>query len=546
MATNSEQDCVSFQAPDSPVLSTPELTSPSSCAFSADGSEDSFFSARSSNIPSASITWVPEPNLVPPQRVEFPRKISRGGSRPPPLPLDDFTIPSSLPIPGRPGKLRKSRPYLPILSLESPIPASSTAPSSPQHQSTLTSPIRASVVERGRRASLPTIPSATLPRNHNHEEIGINLRAVRFLAPLGASSIPLRRPRTPHPTRKTSTHVLVSLAWTGQIPLSPRSAVTSAGSELVVSTPSSASRSTWSEEEEDILASSLPLSQRPLTPGRCRRWSLAMAVTNNNITDEMFVNEVENMRTRATFWESQPSAGSPSQTINSSLHSLSGPLLSATWRTARKALLICRELIRTERNYLSSLLALVSNGTSTPPPPLMLTYLPALVQTSEDLLLKMEANPSAQGVAQAFIDSGSRLETAFVAWCGVSASFFVGADEAVCDAGIAVPLKRRVTTWVRKRRTSLLKNRGSTTGIPFKAPAQGRPLPSVRDLAILPTQRVMRYALLFRDLLANMPSTSPSHGFVGHALDVAVGVAQKSDRAQGNAAFLYESPGTHV
>ncbi|KAF4604851.1 hypothetical protein EYR40_003633 [Pleurotus pulmonarius] len=94
-----------------------------------------------------------------------------------------------------------------------------------------------------------------------------------------------------------------------------------------------------------------------------------------------------------------------------------------------------------------------------------------------------------------------------------------------------------------------------------------RKLPTVRDLAILPTQRVMRYVLLFRgesllcslarflwvidhnmlinflanlslDLLAHIPATSPSRAIVEKAVDAAVRVAEKCDRAQGNAAFL--------
>ncbi|KAF9502281.1 hypothetical protein BDN71DRAFT_24658 [Pleurotus eryngii] len=65
-----------------------------------------------------------------------------------------------------------------------------------------------------------------------------------------------------------------------------------------------------------------------------------------------------------------------------------------------------------------------------------------------------------------------------------------------------------------------------------------RKLPTVRDLAILPTQRVMRYVLLFRDLLAHIPATSPSRAIVQKAVDAAVRVAEKCDRAQGNAAFL--------
>ncbi|KAJ7651603.1 hypothetical protein DFH06DRAFT_996049, partial [Mycena polygramma] len=289
-----------------------------------------------------------------------------------------------------------------------------------------------------------------------------------------------------------------------------------------------------------------------------RRWSLATAITSDEISDEMFVDEVEKMRTRGKFWESVKSSG-PSPQSKHTLPRLSDPLLSATWQTARRTLLICRELIRTERNYLASLFVLVSNGTATPAPSLMLSYIPALLQASEDLLLKMEGNPSAQGIAEAFIAGGPALETAFVAWSGVSGSFFTD-KEIVRERAVssrvprempftAIPLKRRVTTWVQSRRDSLSLKSESVAGIlsgkTNEPPRGSRCLPTVRDLAILPTQRVMRYPLLFRgefdNLLAHIPSSSPSHVCVERGLHVAMAIAQKSDRAQGNAAFLQQT-----
>lgn len=269
--------------------------------------------------------------------------------------------------------------------------------------------------------------------------------------------------------------------------------------------------------------------------GHTRRWTLAMAITNDEISDEMFMDEVESMRSRGKFWETRRSLDSPSSPrspvgpsidsptkspsspqLKHALPCLSDPLLSATWQTARRALLICRELIRTERHYLASLFVLVSNGTATPPPALMLTYMPALVQASEDLLLKMEANPSAQGVAEAFMAGELSLESAFVAWCGVAGGFFSADGQAVRDRAAStsvlretdspitthMPLKRRVTTWVLARRNSTAKSRENAAGLRSvkltERPRAVRSLPSVRDLAILPTQRVMRYALLFK------------------------------------------------
>ena len=82
--------------------------------------------------------------------------------------------------------------------------------------------------------------------------------------------------------------------------------------------------------------------------------------------------------------------------------------------------------------------------------------------------------------------------------------------------------------------------------------------PSFRDIAILPTQRVTRYVLLFKgelafpigfrlhlsicvlDLLKHTPMMCPTRDVVQRALDGANNLAMKCNRAQGNANFLYE------
>ncbi|TFK95042.1 hypothetical protein K466DRAFT_475189 [Polyporus arcularius HHB13444] len=64
---------------------------------------------------------------------------------------------------------------------------------------------------------------------------------------------------------------------------------------------------------------------------------------------------------------------------------------------------------------------------------------------------------------------------------------------------------------------------------------------TIRDLAIQPTQRVMRYVLQYRDLLDHTPTTSPSRGLVERAHESALRIAKKCDRAQAHAAFLRQS-----
>jgi hypothetical protein len=282
-----------------------------------------------------------------------------------------------------------------------------------------------------------------------------------------------------------------------------------------------------------------------------RRWTLAMAMTDEDITDEALVEELENMRTFQTWSGSSDDVGqlwdvgehiwetgnnSPvydSETSNlpytPSLpsfplqHRLStpAPAANASWQTARRALLTCRELVRTERHYLHSLRTLLASETDTPPPPLMLRYLAGLVTVSEGLLERMQENPSAWGVAAAFLGTEDSLEMAFSEWCGVVGEWFD--DESTPSRKLSKqhgefssPLKRSAGTW-RKSMPSIA-NMDMLSSMPHPPPSfNGSFLsrkktivaarkPPIRDLAILPTQRVMRYVLLYR----GTPNLHPS------------------------------------
>ncbi len=100
----------------------------------------------------------------------------------------------------------------------------------------------------------------------------------------------------------------------------------------------------------------------------------------------------------------------------------------AGWKSARRALLCCRELVRTERNYQTRLRQLIVGDTTCPPSPFILTYVPALLGASEALLARLEDDPSAWGVSAAFVGVEEELEAAFVAWCGVIGEIFVGEE----------------------------------------------------------------------------------------------------------------------
>ncbi|KAJ7040352.1 hypothetical protein C8F04DRAFT_948647 [Mycena alexandri] len=362
------------------------------------------------------------------------------------------------------------------------------------------------------------------------------------------------------------------------------------------------------ETPEPIVIARPPLLRRHAVSAQPkRRWTLAMALTDEGISDELLVEKLEALRTRSRAshhapwddddadaeWDrvwaayddeldadfaivlqqeqpSVPPTPPPKDGFlthaarTASMPALPAPPLpptpsTATWQSARRALLTCRELVRTERHYLASLHSLLSGATRTPPPPLMRAYAAALAKESAKLLRRMEEDPSAWGVAAAFLGAEEGVEAALVGWCGVVGGWFA-------DGGIPAPprrlskmragsergspVNRRATSW-RRRGSSFLSfpsalSLSSSLESPSSAAATTRAKskrerdmrPAVRDLAIVPTQRVMRYVLLYRDLLEHTPASSPSRALVARAVDTAVRIAQRCDRAQGNAAFL--------
>ncbi|KAF8910183.1 hypothetical protein CPB84DRAFT_1764839 [Gymnopilus junonius] len=427
----------------------------------------------------------------------------------------------------------------------------------------------------------------------------------------------------------------------------------------------------------------------PEEPVGRRRWTLASVITDEGISDEGLVKELEKMRQVVEWarrrekerkggteqavadedeeeemgvvwdigmdvWEKEREKGggvlyesphsetgtvTPDETdghANNNEKRASFPLLpyapssgpsttrrstapSPTWLAAQRALLICRELILTERHYLSLLLSLLSQHTATPPPPLMLRYVEELVRASAGVLAGMEKEPSVGGVARAFLEKEEEVMLAYVGWCGVVGGWFVNnhheggkvvdGQAGLYDEDAKTPLKRTVSMW-RKSMPSIaalglegggmisVYGRGErdpekekerskamlspppagigvgvvppsvsaasalavpvsrsissiglvssmSTSAAMKGPQQQRKPPSVRELAILPTQRVMRYVLLYRDLLSHTPHTSPSRAFVERAVETACRIADKCDRAQGNAAFVASSSTGH-
>lgn len=211
-----------------------------------------------------------------------------------------------------------------------------------------------------------------------------------------------------------------------------------------------------------------------------RRWTLATAMTDEGMTDEVFVDEIEKMRKVSSFDGSHDSEmfgsaeGGDASITYHGFYDDSPPLLvpttdlhltwrrtrrattdsssysdifeefaahEATWPKALRALLTTRDLLRTEKNYLKSLAALLRScpfgndiprdllylvqtpdavklpWPNTPPVGVMLLHLADLIRVSASLLVCMEEDPSVGGVATAFVLAAEQIENAFVPWC---------------------------------------------------------------------------------------------------------------------------------
>lgn len=341
---------------------------------------------------------------------------------------------------------------------------------------------------------------------------------------LGSMDTPAVPPLS-QPSSSIGTNDLVSLAWTGGVQpsapkpesfehLSQRSAHTNS-SEVTSATDSTQTRHRANSLRQRVLRKpkSMDANRAPLP----LPFSLAVAITDDKITDEKLVDQLEDMRIKEHPQRSQSLALSVSCPSPSYQAILSGSYAEyppepneffadepseTSWNAARQALLLCREILRTERRYLSSLKMLAKRGTATPPPPSMLYYLPRLLLASDGFLKNMTRNPSVQGVSEAFLASQSYFDEAFVSWCSVVGSFFCDDDiglnsitEDTLEHPFAPERLRRSTS---APACSLFVDSAILTLEPNKIRRNSKGRRSVRELAILPTQRILRYVLLFK------------------------------------------------
>lgn len=263
---------------------------------------------------------------------------------------------------------------------------------------------------------------------------------------------------------------------------------------------------------------------------------------------------------------SDPLSGAVDPKRHTSLHTRSSSAPSHSWAVTQHIFFTCRELILTERRYLSRLSSLVHDETASPPPRLMLQYAEELVHVSKGLLKAMEKEPSVRGVATAFLGMQKELEQIYVKWCGAVGDWFAGdgspgkEDVPLLGGGVELSekaigrgrsqssikkgrmrhksdgdyngygsrgdreesttssLKRTVSTWrtTVPSMTSIGFEVGSISGIGARKRDKDKGFdiekedeqvenktlrkPTIRDLAILPTQRLMWYGMQFQRL----------------------------------------------
>lgn len=181
----------------------------------------------------------------------------------------------------------------------------------------------------------------------------------------------------------------------------------------------------------------------------------------------------------------------------------------------------------------------------------MAPYISALVRASETLLKSFLEDPSAWGVSTAFVTSEDELEATMVSWCAVVGAFFMNGDDPqssglmgrwrlrksgvisspsssvtkqtnpspspqlppmfpMVSAASKIKEKKQYSPWQYSQhkqerqatsaspQTLESTNSQTLTGLP-----PSRKL-SVRDLAIQPIQRVMRYVLLYRGMFCRL------------------------------------------
>ncbi|KAG8714523.1 hypothetical protein FRC09_017529 [Ceratobasidium sp. 395] len=165
---------------------------------------------------------------------------------------------------------------------------------------------------------------------------------------------------------------------------------------------------------------------------------------------------------------------------------------------AGRAMDTVQELLSTEKRYIETL-ELIETEYHTTAPTALIECLQLLIEVSRTFVEYLESDFSVQGACNAFLAVEERFETAFVRW------------------SVLVP---SAISWVRVAS----KNRegsGKLIGPDW--------------IAVMPTQRVMRLALLYHQIELHTPSASLLQPLAERAMQAARRVARRCDEAREDA-----------
>ncbi|KAG8684920.1 hypothetical protein FRC08_013415 [Ceratobasidium sp. 394] len=213
----------------------------------------------------------------------------------------------------------------------------------------------------------------------------------------------------------------------------------------------------------------------------------------------------------------------------------------------RRAILCVREIVRTERSYLQFMAALLQENQSTMSP-VLLEHLPGLIKAAAGFIHRLEEDPSVWGASAAFLAVERQLEEVLVKWSGVvgqviSSIRTQGNEQSVSEDGHAYgSTSGKISSlWARRRSEPSVAFPSQQLRLnPATMPANdtrsthaaNRRKLAEQNVAIMPTQRALRYVLMYRELLLHTPLDSLSRPQVELALQGATRIARLCDEAQ--------------
>ncbi|CAE6416476.1 unnamed protein product [Rhizoctonia solani] len=222
------------------------------------------------------------------------------------------------------------------------------------------------------------------------------------------------------------------------------------------------------------------------------------------------------------------------------------------WIRARRGLMCVREIVRTEKSHMRHLIAFISSEDFVGMSPILVEHLPRLIETSRLFCARLEEDPSAKGVSEAFLEFEEMLDSTFVQWSSVVGEVISSTQQrtesqATSDDGHTSGSTGNGTS----RRRSATGGSGRMPSFPLslsmtpvnggnnknKKSARGTKPKKMteQDVVIMPIQRAIRYELMYRALLLHTPLTSASRPLVERALQGATRIARRCDEAQNHA-----------